>query len=160
VFHQRTERSRSAGGPLSPPQAVASGLVDVESAARRWIEGWSRAWPAKDADLVASLYADDSVFRSLPFREPHRGSSGAEDYARWAFGDQADARCWFGEPVVGHGSRAAVEYWAVVTSTEGEVVTIAGASFLRFDDAGLVDEQRDYWVQQDGAVEPPAGWGA
>jgi lactoylglutathione lyase len=133
---------------------------DAEAAAARWVDGWSRAWPEKDADLVASLYADDSIFRSLPFRDPHVGSSGARDYARWAFDDQADVRCWFGQPVAGPGNRAVVEYWAVLTTIAGDVVTVAGCSVLRFGAHGRVAEQRDYWVQEDGAVEPPEGWGS
>ena len=43
--------------------------VETEAAARRWVEGWSRSWPAADADAVAELYADDAVFRSQPFRD-------------------------------------------------------------------------------------------
>jgi len=55
--------------------------------------------------------------------------------------------------------RAAVEYWAILRSSDGSDVTIAGHSHLRFDDHGLVIEHRDYWTQKDGAVDPPVGWG-
>jgi hypothetical protein len=130
--------------------------MDARLATQRWAETWSEAWPAKDADAVADLYAKGAVFRSQPFRSVHRGPAGARDYAEWAFSEQDDAECWFGTPVV-DGRRATVEYWAVV-SFEGRDETIAGIAVIRFDDDGLVAEQRDYWNAQDGRHEPPGGW--
>ena len=62
----------------------------------------------------------------------------------WAFGDQAAAECRFGDPVVS-GDRAAVDWWAVITSKDGSVETIAGTSLLRFGADGRVVEQRDVW---------------
>jgi hypothetical protein len=131
--------------------------VDAEAAARAWIDGWSRAWPAKDEDLVASLYAPDASFRSLPFREPHLGARGAREYARSAFEDEDDIRCWFGEPIVSE-ERATVEYWATLIEG-GKEVTIAGVALLRFASDGKVADQRDYWAIADGRREPPDGWG-
>ena len=71
------------------------------------------------------------------------------EYAAWAFADQAAAECRFGAPVV-DGARAAVDWWAVVTSAAGSVETLAGTSLLEFDDGGLVVEQRDVWAAQAG----------
>jgi ketosteroid isomerase-like protein len=115
-----------------------------------WIEGWTRAWPARDADAVAVLYAEHATFVSHPFRE----LQSPREYAAWAFADQADVRFRFGEPIV-DGDRAAVEWWAVVTTTTGDAETLAGVSLLRFDDAGLVVEQRDVWASEPGAVSLP-----
>jgi len=119
---------------------------------------WAQGWREHDADSIAELYAEDASFRSQPFREPHAGSAGVRNYALWAFADEESVECWFGEPV-GAGSRAAVEYWAVVES-EGREETIAGIAVLRFADDGRVSEQRDYWAMQEGRREPPHGWGA
>ena len=55
------------------------------------------------------------------------------------------------------GDRAAVDWWAVVTTTDGAVETLAGTSLLRFDEDGLVIEQRDAWNAEPGRVELP-GW--
>ena len=55
------------------------------------------------------------------------------------------------EPVVS-GDRATVEWWAVTTSG-GEDATLAGVSLLRFDDDGLVIDQRDYWHLEQGRRE-------
>jgi hypothetical protein len=100
------------------------------------------------------LYAPEAVFYSHPFRERQRPS----DYVEWAFGDQKEAECRFGEPVVS-GDRAAVDWWAVVTARDGSVETLAGTSLLRFDSHGMVVEQRDAWAGQAGRHELPA-WAA
>jgi ketosteroid isomerase-like protein len=131
--------------------------MDAQAAARAWIDGWSRAWPAKDDDLVASLYADDASFRSLPFRKAHRGPEGARQYARSAFVDEEDVHCWFGEPFVA-GDRATIEYWATLVEG-GKDVSIAGVALLRFASDGRVADQRDYWAIADGRRERPEGWG-
>jgi SnoaL-like domain len=111
---------------------------------------WERAWPAADVEAIAALYSPNAVFYSHPFRE----RQGPTDYVEWAFADQAEAECRFGEPVVG-GDRAAVDWWAVVRSNDGSVETLAGTSLLRFDDEGLVTEQRDAWACEPGRRELP-----
>lgn len=108
------------------------------------------AWPARDADGVAALYGDDAVFYSHPFREAQPPG----EYAAWAFTDQADVDVRFGEPVV-DADRSAVEWWAVITSTSGEVETLAGVSLLRFDADGRVAEQRDVWSSSPGRMDMP-----
>jgi len=133
--------------------------VDVGAAARAWASGWERAWRAHDADAVAALYADDCVFRSHPFRDPHVGRAGARDYASWAFADEESVRdVRFAEPIATE-ERAAVEYWAVVVDS-GTPATIAGIAVLRFDAGGLVTEQHDYWALERNVDRPPwEGWG-
>jgi uncharacterized protein (TIGR02246 family) len=132
--------------------------VDAQAAARAWVDAWRRAWPARDPEPLAAVYAEDARFRSHPFREPHEGREGVLEYARWAFADQERLDgCWFGEPVVA-GDRATVEYWAVLAEA-GEEVTIAGAALLRFGPDGRVRDQRDYWSLESGRREPPPGWG-
>jgi hypothetical protein len=127
--------------------------VETAAAVRRWIETWTHAWPAKDADAIAALYAADAAFRSQPFRDLQSPRA----YVEWAFSEQDEAECWFGEPVV-EGNRAAIEYWGIVRF-EGRDETIAGIAFVTFGPEGLVAEQRDCWNSQEGRVEPPPGWG-
>jgi ketosteroid isomerase-like protein len=122
--------------------------MDAARAARNWAQTWTRAWPDADVDAISALYAPDAVFYSHPFRTPQ----GPEDYVRWAFADQAEADCRFGEPVV-QGDRAAVDWWGVITSRDGSIETVAGTSLLRFDTEGLVVEQRDAWAGVEGRSE-------
>jgi hypothetical protein len=131
--------------------------VERLEAASAWIAGWARAWPGRDPDLVASLYAEEAEFRTHPFRDPYRGPDGARDYARRAFQDEDDVRCLFGEPRISEDG-AVVEYWASLLE-EGREATIVGASLLRFAPDGRVSSQRDYWHIEDGRREPYEGWG-
>ena len=125
--------------------------MDTESAARRWVETWTHAWPAADVEGIAGLYAPNAVFHSHPFRDRQTPT----EYVEWAFADQAEAECRFGTPVV-QGNRAAVDWWGAITAPDGSVETVAGTSLLRFDDDGLVVEQRDAWAGEPGRRELPA----
>ena len=131
-------------GALAYPSGAAT------AAAERWAETWEEAWPAADVEAIAALYADGAVFYSHPFR----ARQAPRDYVAWAFEDQAEAECRFGRPIVS-GDRAAVDWWAVMTSKDGAVESIAGTSLLRFDGSGLVIEQRDVWALEPGRHELP-----
>jgi ketosteroid isomerase-like protein len=130
--------------------------MDVVDAARRWASVWERAWPAKDVDAIAALYADDAEYRALVFREPELGIDGVRGYLKRNFDVEDDIECRFGEPVAA-GDRAAVEWWASWIE-DGEQLTLAGATLLRFDDDGLVVDHRDYWNQVERREPPFAGW--
>ena len=129
--------------------------MTAEDAARRWADAWTRSWRAKDPDLLAPVYADGAVFRSHPFRDPQPPL----DYARWAYSEEeGEPEVWFGEPLAA-GDRAAVEWWAVVVE-QGEQVSLAGTSILRFDGEGRVIDQHDYWGTTPGRTPPWEGWAA
>jgi hypothetical protein len=114
------------------------------------VETWERAWPVGDVEALASVYADDAVFYSHPFRERER----PRDYVTRAFAEQALAICRFGEPIVDD-DRAAVDWWAVLTAPDGAEETIAGTSLLRFGGGGRVVEQRDAWATEPGSRDLP-----
>ncbi len=124
--------------------------MNAAAAARSWVNTWMRAWPSGDTAAVASLYADDAVFYSHPFR----ARQPASEYVEWAFGEQHEAECRFGNPIVAR-DRAAVDWWAVITARDGSVETVAGTSLLRFDDSGRVTEQRDAWAGVEGRRDVP-----
>jgi hypothetical protein len=130
--------------------------MDVEAAARRWAETWTRAWPDHDVEAIASFYVDDAVYRAYPFREPDLGLAGVRRYLRKNFGVEDDVECWFGEPVAA-GERAAVEWWATWIEN-GQRLTLAGATLLRFGADGLIVDHRDYWNQVERREPPYAGW--
>jgi nuclear transport factor 2 (NTF2) superfamily protein len=126
--------------------------LDAEQAARRWADTWASAWPRKDAESIAALYSEEAAYRALAFREP----DAASDYLRRTFAEESSIECRFGRPVVS-GDRAAVEWWASWRE-EGEDLTLAGVTVLRFDDDGKVVDHRDYWNQAPGRVDPYPGW--
>ena len=124
--------------------------MDSSEAARRWAETWARAWPVADVAAIAALYSSDASFYSHPFRE----RQSPDEYVRWAFEEQAAAECRFGQPLV-QGDRAAVDWWGAITARDGSIQTVAGISLLRFDEDGLVVEQRDAWAEREGRHELP-----
>jgi SnoaL-like protein len=130
--------------------------MEIQAAARRWTETWARAWPAKDLEAIVALYTDTALYRSQPFREAREGREGVRAYLRENFGVEEQVECWFGEPTVS-GERAAVEWWGTWVE-EGERLTLAGVTVLRFGEDGLVDEHRDYWNQDGERRRPYPGW--
>jgi ketosteroid isomerase-like protein len=130
--------------------------LETEAAARRWRDTWERAWPTKDVDAIVALYSDAVLYRALVYREPDVGRAGVRRYLEENFGVEEDIECRFGEPVVG-GDRAAVEWWASWMEN-GELLTLAGSTFLRFDAGGLVVDHRDYWNEVKRREPPFDGW--
>jgi len=130
--------------------------LDAEAAARRWRDTWARAWPERDVEAIAALYADPVPYRALAFREADIGVAGVRRYLEREFGVEEEIECRFGDPVVG-GDRAAIEWWASWVE-EGRELTMAGVTLLRFDGEGQVVDHRDYWNEVPGREPPYDGW--
>ena len=125
--------------------------------ARRWAEGYERAWRAADPEAAAALYAPGTHYRSEPFADPHPGRDGVLAYTRRAYATEAGQDPHFGTPFASTAA-AAVEWWATMLE-ESQPATIVGTSFLTFTDDGLVATARDYWFLESGTHHPFAGWG-
>ena len=129
--------------------------MDTRKAARRWASTWARAWPAQDADAIVALQAEDGGHWASMFR-PYHGRDGLRRYLDECFSEESrPAVVRFGEPRV-DGDLAAVEYWAQIYARD-QPTTISGCTVVRFDDAGLVAEARDYSHVREGHHEPPVG---
>jgi ketosteroid isomerase-like protein len=129
----------------------------VREHARRWAEGYERAWRAADPEAAAALYAPGTHYRSEPFRDPHLGREGVLAYTRAAYATEADQDPRFGSPFASPAG-AAVEWWAT-TLEEGQPSTLIGTSVLTFTPDGLVATARDYWFLEPGHHDPSEGWG-
>jgi ketosteroid isomerase-like protein len=132
--------------------------VDVHDAARRWAETWEAGWRIHDVAAIVALYAEECAYRSHPFRPVHQGRAGAVAYITQAFSTEQDPDPHFAV-VAAAGDRAAVEWWCTALD-DGQPVTLAGASMLRFADDGLVVEEHDYWNQADAVHHPHDAWGS
>jgi hypothetical protein len=64
--------------------------------------------------------------------------------------------CWFGQPIVS-GDRAAVEWWGSWTE-QGQELTFAGLTVLRFGGDGRVIEHRDYFSHVEQRQPPYPDW--
>lgn len=113
--------------------------MDAQTAAQRWADTGSRAWPRRDSEAIAALYSDTAVYRSPPFREPDLGLTGVRRYLNEQLPAEENIQCRFGRPIVS-GDRAAVEWWASWTE-QGRDFTYAGMTVLRFDEHGQVVER-------------------
>ncbi len=138
---------------LSLQTAFSRSMVAGKTAVSRWISKYTEAWLKRDAKLVASLFAENAVYQSHPFRPEAEGRGGVLEYTVGAFDLDEVYEVRFGRPVV-EGGRAGVEYWGVMRE-DGKDVTIAGCVMLRFGKKGLCEELRDYWVLKEGRISPP-----
>jgi hypothetical protein len=114
--------------------------MDTREAAERWRRTWARGWHGHEAEPILELYAKGALFQSHPFREPQA----PRDYIAPTLASEAWADCRFLEPIV-EGDRAVVEWRAETRLKDGRAEKLAGLSLLRFDEHGLVVEQRDFW---------------
>ena len=130
--------------------------MDTGTAGRRWADTWSRAWPQRDTEAIAALYADTAVYRSQAFRQPDLGLAGVRRYLNEQFSAEDNIECWFGQPIVS-GDRAAVEWWGSWTE-QGQELTFAGVTVLRFGGDGQVIEHRDYFSHVEQRRPPYPDW--
>ncbi len=130
--------------------------VLVAVAARRWKDTWETAWPRRDWEAVARLYAPHARYRALAFREASLGTEGVVEYLRANFEAESEVTCRFNEPLA-TSERAAVEWWASWVE-DGERLSMAGVTLLRFEATGLVIDHRDYWNQLPGGCAPYPDW--
>ncbi len=130
--------------------------MDSETAARRWADTWSRGWPQRDVEAIAALYADTAVYRSPAFRPSYMGLAGVRRYLNENLPAEENIECRFGQPIVS-GDRAAVEWWGSWTE-DGQELTFAGVTVLRFDEQGQVVDHRDYDNHVERREQPYADW--
>src|SRR5215218_1708608 len=118
-------------GRIAGPDLAGSGAGDEgREYARRWADGYERAWRAGDPEAAAALYAPDSHYRSAPFRDPDLGRAGVLAFTRGAYATETGQDPRFGTPFAS-GAAAAVEWWATMLE-EGRPATIVGTSLLTF----------------------------
>ena len=128
------------------------------TAAATWIARYGRAWESADENEVADLFAEEAVYRSQIFREPHVGREAIRAYWRRAAGEQRDVSVRFGTPIA-DGPRVAVEWWTTMVDPDDGELTLPGCLLLRFGADGRCEELREYWHIEPGVHEPPPGWG-
>jgi uncharacterized protein (TIGR02246 family) len=128
--------------------------MDTAEAAQRWAQTLQEAWSASAPEAFLELYADGSVYRTVPGQTEE---DGREHMRRSLALGEPHPDVWVGEPVVAD-DRAVVEWWTVIT-IDGAKQSFAGSAWVRFGDDGLIVEEHDYWRQFEGRVEPWPGWG-
>jgi SnoaL-like domain len=111
--------------------------MDARAAAQRWRDTWERAWRDHDHAGIVELYAADAVVQAHAPRRP-------KGYTEPTPAAEDSTACEFDHPLV-DGDRAAIAWRARLQLEGGGSEQLAGVSLLRFDPAGLVIRQLDFW---------------
>jgi hypothetical protein len=83
------------------------------------------------------------------------GLAGVRRYLGENLPAEENIECWFGEPIAS-GDRAAIEWWGSWRE-QGQELTFAGVTVLRFNDHGKVIDHRDYDNHTERREAPYAG---
>ena len=127
--------------------------MDAETAARRWADTWSRAWPQRDIEAIAALYASTAVYRSPAFGQLYSGLAGVRRFSARTFRPRRTSSA-------GSASRSSQ---ATAPRSNGGAAgrdfTFAGVTVLRFNDDGkVVRNHRDYDNHVQRREAPYTGW--
>lgn len=123
----------------------------------QWVGQLFAAWQEADPGRVSALFTPDAEYLANPFRPPKVGRGEISAYWAAAVATQEDRDIRVGSPVV-EGSRAAVEWWAVIRENDVDS-TSTGSLFLVFDNEGRCRSLREVWAEQPGRGAPYPGWG-
>jgi uncharacterized protein (TIGR02246 family) len=159
--------------------AAPAGLLALSSArqaaahhgqltARRvgeWIDAYSAAWIAKDADAAAALFTQDAIYEAVPgvVEQTFIGRDAIRSYWANITAPQSNVKIRRGEPIVDD-QRGVVELWVTmrlppVNPLGDQMVTLIETNVLSFDRSGLCSRNVEYWNLQMGELAPPEGWG-
>ncbi len=125
--------------------------------AARYAEGYRSAWAAGDVGSAVSLFGDEVVYRSTPFRQPHLGREGVMEYTSEAFAEERVEDVRFAVLAV-EGSTAVYEYWTTLEES-GQPTTLTGCDVMLLGPDGSCRELREHWHATDGFHHPFPDWG-
>jgi len=135
----------------SDPSRLKMNRADVEA----WIESLRLSWESGDAVRIGALFTDDEYLTN-PFAAALVGRDSIVAYWSEEMSTQDRVEVRMGRPLI-DGDRVAVEWWAVITGNDGQL-TDAGALVLDFS-GGRCRRLAEYWMLEEGNVEPGEGWG-
>jgi len=114
---------------------------------QRWLDAYVAAWRSYDPGEIKALFAEDAIYRSLPYDEPLRGR---EAIAKAWIADTDPPDSWTadykaaavtGEVGVGQGI---TRYRAGAGRPEREYANIF---LFRFDEQGRCREYTEWWIK-------------
>jgi len=117
------------------------------AAAAEWTERYFRAWKSNDPALVASLFSQDAAYFYGPFRPPARGRE--EIVRRWV-GSAVQQNVIGEHEVVAVSGDTAVIHWTVSFDGAAGSTAMDGVLIVKFDEAGLCREHREWYVERVG----------
>lgn len=129
-----------AGASTADAEAI-SGASVVE-----WLAAYGQAWETRDADAAAALFTEDATYQENPHEEPFNGRTGIRDYWSKVTADQRDVS--FTSDVITTFGRSAVAHWSArfTSASSGATVDLDGVFLLEFDESGLCNNLREWWI--------------
>lgn len=102
----------------------------TEAAARRWVEGYEKAWASNDEGDIRALFREDAEYRTEPWSQPWSGADAI--VAGWLEARDEPGDYTFEWDVIG---------------VDGDRTFVQGRTVYRADETGA--DERDYsnlWV--------------
>ena len=122
-----------------------------------WLRRYGAAWTERDPDEAAALFAPGAEYWETPFDPPFVGREAIREY--WSNVPRSQVDITFESTTLAVVGAAAIAHWraAFTRVATGRRVELDGVFVLRFDEAGLCAELREWWH---GTEEEVVGPGA
>jgi ketosteroid isomerase-like protein len=111
-----------------------------------WLEGYKKAWEARDPKLIVTLFTQDAPYYETPFSEPAQGQEGIRRY--WQDGVVPQREVNFSYTVLTVFDTKAVVHWQSQFQLGGETRHLDGVFLLTFSEEGLCSELREWWHER------------
>lgn len=127
--------------------ASTANAEDISGASvAEWLAAYGEAWETRDADAAAALFTADATYQENPHEEPVNGRTGIHGYWSRVTADQRDVS--FSSNVISTFGRSAVAHWSArfSSASSGAKVNLDGVFLLEFDESGLCNSLREWWI--------------
>ena len=119
-----------------------------ESALKRWLEEYGRAWENRDPEAAAGLYAEHGSYQVTPFVEPLRGREAIRNY--WVAVARTEKDIYFWYEILTQSDRFGMAHWrASFEIVPQELKTrLDGIFLIQLDASGKCTALREWWHKQ------------
>ena len=117
---------------------------------KSWLDGYGRAWEARDPKAAADLFTEGATYQETPFIEPVRGRPAIQEYWREATQSQDQVR--FGYEILSVTEDLGIARWWVSLNTTPTQTPFKmdGIFVVLMADGNRCQEFREWWHGQAG----------
>ena len=115
---------------------------------QRWLEGYGRAWEARDPQAAADLYAPDGTYQVTPFVAPLRGRQAILEY--WTEVARTEQNIRFEFEILTVTAAAGIAHWkaSFLRTPPGLATKLDGIFLISLDATGRCTALREWWHKQ------------
>lgn len=119
-----------------------------ETAFKRWLNNYGRAWENRDPAAAAELYAEEGSYQVTPFVEPMRGRTAIRDYWTGVAGTEKDVR--FGYEILVVTESIGIAHWHAwfEITPQGLKTRLDIIFVIELDANGKCVSLREWWHKQ------------